>query len=174
MNQAKLANWLRNLVGLIVWLGKAIIAICVVVFIFAAILTLTGGKIGPITATILEWRLLVPAILGAILIGFGAIYIGNRLKNIFASLEIGDPFIDSNAQNLRQIALCLAALEIGRFVIKFIMVLILKIFGQPAGGTITIDIDPSIIAWCAVLVLFILSEVFKEGARLRKNDQLTI
>lgn len=174
MNQAKLANWLRNLVGIIVFLGKTIIAISLLVGVIALLLTIFGGKIGPIYASVLEWRLLIPAILGALLIGFGAIYIGNRLKFIFSSLEVGDPFIDINADYLKQIAFCLAGLEIGRFLIKFITLLILKIFGQPSGGVVTIDIDPSIIAWCAVLVLFILSEIFKEGARLRKSDQLTI
>lgn len=174
MNQGKLANWLKTIVGLMVISGKAILGFSAIIALFAIVLTLFGGKIGPISATVLEWRLLFPAILGAALIGFGAIYIGKRLRDIFASLEIGDPFIDSNAVNLRQIAFCLAVMEIGRYFIKLITLIILKLFGQPNEGIISIAIDPSFIAWGAVLVLFILSEVFKEGARLRKNDQLTI
>ncbi len=174
MNQIKLANWLRPIVELMVLAGKAILVFSAIIVLFALVLTFSGGKLGPISAGLLEWRLLGPAVLGAALLGFGLIYIGKRLREIFASLEIGDPFIDSNAQNLRQIAICLALLEIGRFAIKLVMLLILKIFGQPEAGAVSIAIDPSIIAWGAVLILFILSEVFKEGARLRKNDQLTI
>ena len=39
--------------------------------------------------------------------------------------------------------------------------------GRPAGGV-------SLTAWFAVLVVFVLAEVFREGARLRREAELTI
>ena len=42
--------------------------------------------------------------------------------------------------------------------------------GRVAGGGLTLNLT----AWFAILVVFVLAEVFREGARLRQDAELTI
>jgi hypothetical protein len=96
----------------------------------------------------------------------GVLIIVRALRRIFMTLTIGDPFHPDNINRLRLIGLMLAALEIGRYVVmgmsRFAPVLHLK--GE--GFNLT--------AWFSVLVVFVLAEVFREGARLRREAELTI
>ena len=38
----------------------------------------------------------------------------------------------------------------------------------------SVSYSPNLTAWFAVLVVFVLAEVFREGARLRREAELTI
>lgn len=97
----------------------------------------------------------------------GVLVIVERLRRIFATLTAGDPFHPDNVRRLRVIGLVLASLEIGRYAIWAVGTWVLP------GG----EIDRpafSLTAWFSVLVVFVLAEVFREGARLRREAELTI
>ena len=94
-----------------------------------------------------------------------AIIIG-RLRQLFAALTAGDPFHPDNVRRLQVIALVLGALEAGRIVAGIIAGLV-HLRSQSMGGL-------NLTAWFAVLVVFVLAEVFREGARLRREAELTI
>lgn len=97
----------------------------------------------------------------------GVLVIVERLRRIFATLTAGDPFHPDNVRRLRVIGLVLAGLEIGRYAMWAVGTWVLP------GG----DIDRpafSLTAWFSVLVVFVLAEVFREGARLRREAELTI
>ncbi|HWA62920.1 MAG TPA: DUF2975 domain-containing protein [Caulobacteraceae bacterium] len=97
----------------------------------------------------------------------GALVIVGRLRRIFRTLIAGDPFHPDNVRRLRVIGLTLAVLEIGRYGANGLSFLFLG--GQtPLGGGVNLT------TWFAVLVIFVLAEVFREGARLRREAQLTI
>lgn len=102
----------------------------------------------------------------ATLYTLGVIVIVGRLRRLFASLSAGDPFHPDNVRRLRTIALMLGALEVGRYVAAAVVVM---------GRLSQVDIQRfSLTPWFAVLVVLVLAEVFREGARLRREAELTI
>ncbi len=97
----------------------------------------------------------------------GVLVIVERLRRIFATLTAGDPFHPDNVRRLRVIGLVLAGLEVGRYVMWGVGSWILP------GAEIDRP-EFSLTAWFSVLVVFVLAEVFREGARLRREAELTI
>jgi hypothetical protein len=108
-----------------------------------------------------------------LLFGSGALYIGGlviivgRLRQVFETLTRGDPFQPLNVSRLRVVGLALAGLEIWNFVVPPIIRSLVPGEGGDGGRT-------SFTGWFAVLVVFVLAEVFREGARLRREAELTI
>lgn len=173
MKQSVLTIWSLKFVSLVNVVSKFALALGLIASIVALVVSLFGGKLGPISLDA-EWRLLAPATLSFIAHSIGLIMISSRLGTLLSSLNEGDPFIPENAKRLRDIAFILGGLELFRYFTKGLTAIILAIFGQPEDGTIGINIHPSFVAWGAVIVLFLLSEAFREGARLRQLDKLTI
>jgi hypothetical protein len=111
-------------------------------------------------------------VLAAILISLdiyvaGTIVIVGRLRRIFRTLIIGDPFHPDNVRRLRVIAGVLAVLELGRNAARGLSHMLLPA-GPSVGGGVNLT------TWFAVLVIVVLAEVFREGARLRRDAELTI
>jgi hypothetical protein len=97
----------------------------------------------------------------------GVIVIVQRLRRIFGAMTAGDPFHPDNVRRLRVTALVLALIELNRYLF---VALDHFVFGlRPLGG-FNLDFTP----WFAVLVIVVLAEVFREGARLRRDAELTI
>lgn len=105
------------------------------------------------------------------LVGFGVVAVGwtvvvGQLRKIFVSLTAGDPFHPDNVRRLRMAGLTLAGVEVatavGRTAIFAVMF--------PEQGLRLPDLS----GWFSVLVVFVLAEVFREGARLRREAELTI
>jgi len=117
-----------------------------------------GPWLGPTAAAVL---------LAADLYLAGAILVVGRLRQIFQTLIAGDPFEPQNAQRLQVIGGALAALELGRYAAAALAHLVFH-------GRLRVDGSLSLTAWFAVLVILVLAEVFREGARLRGEAELTI
>jgi hypothetical protein len=114
---------------------------------------------GPTFATVL--------VAGAAYMG-GVLAIVDILRRIFVTLTAGDPFHPENVRRLRTVGVIFGGLEVGRFLVAAIMKLV-------APGEIhTIEGSLNLTTWFAVLVIFVLAEVFREGARLRNEAELTI
>ena len=111
----------------------------------------------------------VPAALGAAFLYLGGlVVIVGRLRQIFVTLTRGDPFQPLNVSRLRVVGAALAALEIWSYVAPALL------NGLLPGGEREPDRGFSFTGWFAVLVVFVLAEVFREGARLRREAELTI
>jgi hypothetical protein len=82
-------------------------------------------------------------------------------------MTAGDPFHPDNVRRLRVIALVLALIEINGYVFAALDHFLL-------GGRVTTGFSLNLTAWFAVLVIVVLAEVFREGARLRRDAELTI
>jgi hypothetical protein len=110
--------------------------------------------------------LLAGGLLAAALYIGGVLVILGALRRIFATLTAGDPFHPDNVGRLRVIGLILAGLELGRY----------AVWGIGAWTPWVREVKPtfSLTAWFSVLVVFVLAEVFREGARLRREAELTI
>ncbi|WP_291843789.1 DUF2975 domain-containing protein [Maricaulis sp.] len=102
----------------------------------------------------------------------------DRLRRIFSTLIAGDPFVPENAGHLRVIAIAIAAYQILRHVTQGAVAMILTLLdmdnpvvgGLELAGVGGIDLG----AWFAVVALLVLAEVFREGARMRQEQKLTI
>lgn len=98
----------------------------------------------------------------------GFVFILNRLRNLFRSLVRGDPFRPENTGLLRQMAWALAG------------VTAIQYLGHRIGHAVLPDsiqspgIGDLMTPIFSVLVVFVLAEVFREGARLRREQELTI
>ena len=97
----------------------------------------------------------------------GILVIVGSLRRIFTTLTAGDPFHPDNVARLRLIGLMLAGLELGRYAFWAVSAWLLPGVGR-------IEPSMSLTAWFSVLVVFVLAEVFREGARLRREAELTI
>ena len=97
----------------------------------------------------------------------GSMVIVAMLRRIFATLIAGDPFQPANVRRLRVIGLTLALLEIGRYASAGLSHVVM-----PAGLHYAASV--SLTTWFAVLIIVVLAEVFREGARLRSEAELTI
>lgn len=107
---------------------------------------------------------------GALTAYFGGfLLILRNLRMIFRTLTIGDPFRPENVRRLRQIGLILAIVTGGVWVAQGLVAARLApgvMDSQGAGELLT--------PIFSVLVVFVLAEVFREGARLRRESELTI
>ena len=96
------------------------------------------------------------------------LFIVYRLRRIFGTLTAGDPFQPENVTRLRAIGFALAGLEVINYVTNLASS---WVFGAELRSA-RFPFNPT--AWFAVLVVFVLAEVFREGARLRAEAELTI
>ena len=124
----------------------------------------SGGKALPLT------RPLIIFALGSISAYFGSflLILGN-LRKIFRTLTLGDPFQPANVRRLRQIGLILAVVTGGVWLAQgMVAARLAPGIMDPQG------IDELLTPIFSVLVVFVLAEVFREGARLRRESELTI
>ena len=87
-----------------------------------------------------------------------------RLRRIAQTVQRGDPFSSTNVTDVRVIALLLAlgqVVSVGRDVAIAI--------SKRTGGSIDIDAG----TWISILILLVLAEVFREGARLKDEEEMT-
>lgn len=100
----------------------------------------------------------------------GLATITRRLRRVFQTLTRGDPFHPENGRRLRQIGFALALLEvINQIASEIVFALLPEDIGPERFG-----ISFNFTAWFSVAVVFVLAEVFREGARLRREAELTI
>lgn len=92
-----------------------------------------------------------------------------RLLALLNTVEAGDPFVLSNAERLKAVAWCLLAIQLCDLAFG-----IAATAFDAAAGERTSGWSPGITGWVAVLLVFVLAEVFREGARLRSDAELTI
>jgi hypothetical protein len=114
---------------------------------------------------------LVPAaaagLLAVLAYMIGLIAIVGRLRRIFQTLTAGDPFQPENVARLRFIGVALAGLLLLGYLTPLVMGVA---FPEEAEAGFSVNLT----SWFAVLVVFVLAEVFREGARLRHEAELTI
>jgi hypothetical protein len=91
-----------------------------------------------------------------------------RLRQVFATLILGDPFRPENVGRLRIVGLALIALEVAGYGVRLALV-----WAVPEHSE-NLDVSINLSGWFAILVVFVLAEVFREGARLRRDAELTI
>lgn len=91
-----------------------------------------------------------------------------NLRRVFRTLTLGDPFQPENVSRLRQIGWILAVVTTGVWAGQMLVSRLARgIMDPPSLFNL---VTPAF----SVLVVFVLAEVFREGARLRRESELTI
>lgn len=152
---------------ILLWLVTGILLLILIASLFIPLdnLTVTVGDERQLPLT----RSLMVFGLGSVAAYFGGfVLILRNLRKIFRTLTLGDPFQPDNVRRLRQIGVILAVVTGGVFLAQMMMARVAPGVLSPQGFS---DLLTPVFS---VLVVFVLAEVFREGARLRRESELTI
>ncbi len=98
-------------------------------------------------------------------ITFGVLlYVVERLLEILKTLRFGTPFVKENADRFRKLGWALLIGEGSKIVIG--------VMSAIADADVEVGLDG--ITLIAVVAVFVLSEVFREGARMKEEQDLTV
>lgn len=92
------------------------------------------------------------------------LFVANRLLEILKTLRFGSPFVEENADRFRAVGYALLIGEGAKIAFGF-----LDFFSDA-----DIEIDSELITWVAIIAVFVLAEVFREGARMKEEQDLTV
>jgi hypothetical protein len=120
------------------------------------------------------WPVVVPALAIGGVVLIGALIIVGRLRQLFASFTSGEPFRRENATHLRVIWITMLAMEIARYMLLAIVATVFVAGGGPEGADARFRINVDFSTWISIAVLIVLAEVFREGARMKEEQELTI
>lgn len=171
---------------LITWIGLwfAAVALLVAAVAYAVMLALISSGIAN-SATLrldesfgnpsdIAWPVVLSAFLaGSVAIG-GALVIVWRLRRLFASFTSGEPFRRENATHLRVIWITMLVIEISRYLVLALASVLLATYSPGEGVRAEIEATFDVTTWASILILIVLAEVFREGARLKEEQELTI
>src|SRR5687767_1206556 len=143
--------------------GGAILALLIASFVerewfFRAIGVKAGDGFG-----IIAIGMQMMAVLGIVTIPIN-ISIIDRLIAMVDTVRSGDPFVIANARRLKQ----LAWLTVGLQVIHLAIGVIIRSISS-VGQHLDMDWSFSLTPWIAVLLIFVLANVFEHGARMRAD-----
>ena len=162
-------GFLKILLSVIWWAGWAFLVFFFLFFIYAALAVMgvepiqkSFESISPLMALISSASVAVVASVFLIIV--------KQLRDICKTLVTGDPFVPENAKRLRTIWIAVAGGE----VLRLISTIIISKVSQNSDEAIEVATDLRIYVWFMVLALIILAEVFREGARLRLEQKLTV
>jgi hypothetical protein len=120
------------------------------------------------------WPVVVPAlVIGAVFIA-GALIIVGRLRRLFESFTSGEPFRRENATHLRVIWITMLVMEIARYLIMASVAALFAAVGLPPGASANFEVNIDLSTWLSIAILIVLAEVFREGARMKEEQELTI
>ncbi len=109
------------------------------------------------------------AMVGIVVFSVGIAYVCNQLGRILSTLAEGDPFVPENGPRLPRIAVAISLIENVRTAVTLIIAATVDL-GPNYSASITLNLA----VWGAVVVLFVLAQVFREGTRLREEEKMTI
>lgn len=119
------------------------------------------------------WPLFVSVLLVTAVAIVGGFMIVWRLRRLFDNFTTGQSFAKENATHLRAIWITMLGIEIARYLLVALIVILLATFYRELGEA-EVRFEFSLSAWASILVLIVLAEVFREGARLKEEQELTI
>ena len=156
------------LVTVVMWMTAAIGAIVLLAGSVELVSMLSGNPISIGAIKVDDHDISVPELVaglaGVLVVVSAVVFVCLELQKILGTLAEGDPFVPDNAGRLTRIAIAITQLM--RYLIAIFM-------GVMVHGT-SVELSVDLIAWASVAALFILSQVFREGTRLRDEEKMTI
>lgn len=120
------------------------------------------------------WPIVTPALtIGFVALG-GALIIVDRLRRLFDSFTSGEPFRRENANHLRAIWITMLVMELARFGLMGVIAGVFAAGAAPVDADASFNVSVDLSTWLSIAVLIVLAEVFREGARLKEEQELTI
>ena len=92
------------------------------------------------------------------------LFIVNRLLEILRTLRFGSPFVKENADRFRNVGFALLLGEAAKIAFGILE----NVFAA------NLDIDMSLTTWVGIVSVFVLAEVFREGAKMKEEQDLTV
>lgn len=92
-------------------------------------------------------------------------WILNRLRRMFLAVNHGDAFERANVGRLQGVGLGLIGVQISAAILAFTV---------PKGIIADLDYQVDLGAWLGILIVFMLAEVFRQGAAMRDDQQMTV
>jgi hypothetical protein len=92
------------------------------------------------------------------------LYIVNRLLEILRTLRFGSPFVRENADRFKRVGFALLIGEGAKFGFSFVGMIF----------DVDLDLDMELTTWVAIIAVFVLAEVFHEGAKMKEEQDLTV
>ncbi len=122
------------------------------------------------------WTVAIPYLVYGVIATRGALLIVRRLQGVFSTLVANQPFVRGNAAHLRAIWVTLVVIEIARIVGFVLMHGLTVAFaaGQKVAFPSGLDDPIDLVRWFVIFVVLILAEVFRQGAQLREDTELTV
>jgi len=179
LGRGSLASIIKVVLDIVWYITWALLAFAALVLVAAAavlvmdFLGYSPGFVTELFQTIREHGWWFPLLITEII---AFMIVIDRLRRIFSTLIAGDPFVPENAGHLRVIAIAIAGYQILRHVTQGAVAMLLTIMDQPVLGGLELSATANIDlgAWFAVGALLVLAEVFREGAKMRQEQKLTI
>jgi Protein of unknown function (DUF2975) len=98
-------------------------------------------------------------------VSFGVmLFVVSRLLEVLKTLRFGSPFVKENAEHFRTVGYALLIGEGAKIAFGFLSLI----------TSADIEIDTQPITWLAIITVFVLAEVFHEGARMKEEQDLTV
>jgi hypothetical protein len=125
------------------------------------------------------WTVAIPYIVYLVVCVRGALFIVRRLQAMFASFVANRPFVRDNAMHLRAIWVTLVVIEITRITALILIHGLTAAFPVavnvtfPRGFTDLVDLL-YLQRWFLIFVVLVLAEVFRQGAQLSEETELTV
>lgn len=179
LGQGSLASILKRILDVAWYLVWGLLGVASIVMVTAAatflmdIMGYTPGRVSHLLGVIHNLGMAFP---NAIAPFIAALLVIDRLRRIIATLIAGDPFVPENAGHLRVIAIVIGVYQVVRHAIQGAWSMMLTFMDRPifGGAEISVTHDINLGAWFSVVVLLVFAEVFREGARMRQEQKLTI
>ena len=122
------------------------------------------------------WTIAVPYLIYAVVASRAALLIVRRLQRVFAAFVANAPFAPDNAAHLRAIWVTLIVIEVARIAAWILVHALTSAFAPTATMTFPHALDNPIdlVRLFVIFVVLILAEVFRQGAQLREETDLTV
>ena len=89
----------------------------------------------------------------------------NRLRRMFLAVNQGDAFERANVGRLQGVGLGLIGVQMSAFILAWTV---------PEGIIDDLDYSVDLGAWLGILIVFMLAEVFRQGAAMPDDQQMTV
>lgn len=162
-------GFLNILLTVIWWAGWAFMVLFVFVSLYTVLAFLGVEAVQKSFEVTTPFMALISSV-SVVVVAAVFLVIVRQLRQICQTLATGDPFVPENAKRLRVIWIAAAAGEILRLVSTFLISWVSKASDGPAIHAT----DLRVYVWFMVLAVIILAEVFREGARMRRDAKLTV
>jgi hypothetical protein len=168
-----MAEIMTVLVTVAMWIVGAMGVIGIPVLAIGLMASLSGGStevsgIKALADGVMPGQLVI-GLVGLAVIVPGVIFICLQLRRILLTLADGDPFVPENARRLSRVGIAIAAMELIRIATVMVVSTMPTLVGDEPPRLST-----QFILWISVAALFVLSQVFREGTRLRDEEKMTI